>query len=108
MNKKQFGANIHILSEDVIKSFEEKYDVHLEGEYIIFSLTYQNQIRACKIGEKFNVMTNDKTKLTIQPIAVEYWKDHRDKSLFRVQNAINKLAVFNQDITFDNISKELN
>lgn len=106
--KKKFGANIHVLDENMIKSFEEKYNVHFEGDYIIFSLTYQNQIRACKIGEKFNVMTKDKTKLTIQPIAVEYWKEHQDKSLFRIQNAINRLIIFNQDVTAENITKELN
>lgn len=107
MVTKKFGSNIHILDESIIKAFEEKYDVHLEGDYIIFSLTYQKYVRCYKIGEKFNVMTNDKTKLTIQPIAVDYWKKNNKYSLFRIQNAINTLAVFNQDINDDSITKEL-
>lgn len=104
---RKFGSNTHILDEKVIKDFEEKYDVHLEGNYIIFSLTYQKYVRCYKVGEKFNVMTNDKTKLTIQPIAVEYWKNDNKYSLFRIQNVINILSIFNQDVTFENITKEL-
>lgn len=108
METKKFGSNIHILDENTIKAFEEKYDVHLEGNYIIFSLTYQKYVRCYKIGEKFNVMTNDKTKLTIQPIAVNYWMNHNfDYSLFRIQNAINTLSVFNQEINDETITKEL-
>lgn len=103
----RLGSNVHILDESVIKAFEEKYDVHLEGDYIIFSLTYQKYVRCYKIGEKFNVMTNDKTKLTIQPIAVDYWKKNKKYSLFRIQNAINTLSIFNQDINDDSITKEL-
>lgn len=107
MATKKFGSNIHILDESTIKAFEEKYDVHLEGDYIIFSLTYQKYVRCYKIGEKFNVMTNDKTKLTIQPIAVDYWKTHKEHSLFKIQNAINTLSVFNQEINDETITKEL-
>lgn len=107
VDRRKFGANLHILDEKTIKDFEEKYDVHLEGKYIIFALTYQKYVRCYEVGEKFNVMTNDKTKLTIQPMAVDYWKDHREHSLFRVQNEINKLIIFNQEPTTENITKQL-
>lgn len=106
--KRKYGSNTHILDEKTIKDFEEKYDVHLSGKYIIFSLTYQKYVRAYELGDKFNVMTNDGTKLTIQPIAIDYWTKDKTYSLFRIQNTINKLIVFNQEPTFDNIKNLLN
>lgn len=106
--KNALGSNVHVLPDEVIKDFEEKYDIHVEGNYIIFSLSYQKYIRAYPIGKKFSIMTKDKTKMTIQPITVEYWIKHNEFSLFRIQNAINKLVVFNQDLNDDNITKELN
>lgn len=108
MEKRKYGSNIHILDEDTIKDFEMKYpNVHISGDYIIFPLSYQNYTRAYRLGDKFNAMASDKTKMAIQPIAVEYWKNHKGHSLFRVQNAINKLIIFNQDVTNTNIAKAL-
>ena len=107
MDKRKYGSNIHILDDSAIKEFEEKYDVHIAGNWLIFSLTYQKYKRAYPIGEKFNAMLNDKTKMTIQPMAVDYWKEHQNYSLFKIQNTINKLIIFNQDLNEDAITKLL-
>ena len=107
MDKRKFGSNIHILDDTQIKEFEERYDVQIQGDYLIFSLTYQDYNRAYPIGKKFNAMIKDKTKMTIQPMAVDYWKEHQNYSLFKIQNTINKLIIFNQDLNDDAIAKLL-
>lgn len=107
MDKRKYGSNIHILDEKVIQDFEDKYDVTIADKFIVFMLTYQDCNKCYPIGKKFNVMTKDKTKLTIQPLAVDYWREQDKYSIFRIQNAINKLIIFNQEPTYDNITKLL-
>lgn len=92
-------GNVHVLSEEVLKTFEEKYEVSWHTGFLLFKLRYQNYTRAYPIGKKFNVMNNDKVKMTISPTAVEIWHKQREHSLFSVQNAVNALSLKNERAT---------
>ena len=105
------GFNIHILDDDKLKQFEDKYDVKIVDNQIMFVSKKRKGMIAFDIGSKFTVNLNKNniilTRLTISPLSVDLWQKIDGVSLFRVQNAVNKLTVMRQDVTLDNVKKVL-
>lgn len=105
------GFNIHILDDDKLKQFEDKYDVKIVGNQIMFMSKKRKGMITFDVGSKFTVNLNRNniilTRLTINPQAVDLWQKIDGVSLFRVQNAVNKLTVMRQDVTLDNVKKVL-
>lgn len=105
------GFNIHILDDDKLTQFEEKYDVKIVENNIIFTCKRRKVNIVHELGTKFTVNLNKNnvilTRLTINPQAIELWQKIGNVSLFRVQNAVNKLLVMRQDVTLENVEKVL-
>ena len=105
------GFNIHILDDDKLTQFEEKYDVKISDKNIIFTCKRRKVSIVHELGTKFTVNLNKNnvilTRLTINSQAIDFWRKIGNVSLFRVQNAVNKLLVMRQDVTLENVEKVL-
>lgn len=104
-------GNIRVLTEEQVKSLEDKYKVSLQGDMIVYEVNNAKYHinRAKRLGEKHSVSaTQDKFRVTILPLVQMVWKSHTELSIFRLQNEYNRLAVMHQPITEESLLEETN
>lgn len=111
MNKNG-SKNYKVFDEETIRKFENRYEVQYKNPFIIVNVKGKEMYRAYKAKKQFRIYLdpyNLTLKMTILPLAVQYWnKDFKDKySLFRVQNTMNILNLLHEEITEDNVKAEL-
>lgn len=112
MSGKKRGYHIHILDEEKLGEFDDKYLIRYDSGYIMISMKGRNYTRVKKDdGSNFRLYLTKSNKImtniTINKIAVEYGKKHPDVSLVRIQNAVNKLTIGKKTIDDEAIKENL-
>ena len=93
--------NIHTLTKDELSLFNKKYTITFEGKLlVVVAKNTRSTMTLLKNQDtKFTVFAGNR-KLTIQPIAIDYWKKYfiKRNTLCDVQNAINTLLIYKQEV----------
>lgn len=99
--------NIRPLTEYELKYFNDRYVVLIKDDMIVVKAKTMNR-QTCHSLDGFNIFTN-KRKIHISKEAIQLWScKFKDKyTLFDVQNAISILLTTYQDVTIENVSKQL-
>jgi len=107
-------SNIHILAKDELEYFNGKYEFSIKDDAIVVKIKDYDRATVHPLNQKFSLKTIIR-KLTISVEALNLWsnnfykkvKDYKTGqdlySLIDIQNAINKLIVSYQDITFESV-----
>ena len=107
-------SNIHILTEDERKYFNEKYTFVVKDHAVLVKVKDYDRTTAHPLTQKFTLKTILR-KLTISVEALQLWSERFHKkykstttnddvyTLIDVQNAINMLIVSYQSISFENV-----
>lgn len=108
-------SNVHILSADDHKYFNDKYMFIINGDSVLVQIKDYNRTTAHPLDKSFALKTLVR-KLTISKEALSIWSTnfYRNQkyqtitkedmyTLIDIQNAINMLIVAYQAITFENV-----
>lgn len=101
-------GNYHVLSEEEVKSFEDKYKI----EYIsnLHTIVYTSNKRHItlmrSINDKYILANGQGKKMSIRPQISKLWSNHTELSIFRLQNLYNYLVVMHQEPTDEKILEE--
>ena len=107
-------CNVHLLSADEHKYFNEKYRFSIKDDSVLVQINGFNRTTAHPLTKSFSLKTPVR-KLTISTQALKIWSENFygniryqvnkvDKyTLIDVQNAINILIVSYQEINFENV-----
>lgn len=99
--------NLHVLKNEELKYFEEKYDIHMAENYVIVKTRNRDFIVAFDSSEKFTLSANNK-KITIQPDTIKYWNElDRKYSLPLVQNTVNDIRIKKQEVSLEKVEMSL-
>lgn len=101
-------TNIRLLTNEELKSFENKYQFKLIDNYISVSVVNFNRPTLHPIGKQFSLICNGR-KITINPETIVLWKnDFPNLHLVYLQNLVNTLLVMYQTPKKEDIEKLLN
>lgn len=101
-----------VLSEGILLKFESMYNIVLneDANTIDVCIAYSKRITPHKADEKFSINCKSlKRKITFSLDVIDIWKNlQKDKrykhySLFRVNNAANKLKAMYQTVDVNNV-----
>lgn len=103
--------NVHVLSEDELRTFKEKYIIELVDNQILVKFPNYKRVTFHDADKPFAINAKKFRKICFSLDAIETWKKfvkQKNKyTLFDVQNAINILYVTYQTIDEKNIIKVL-
>lgn len=101
-------TNIRLLTNEELKSFEDKYKFKIIDNYVSVSVVNFNRPTLHPIGKSFSLICNGR-KITINPDTIELWKnDFPHLHLVNVQNLVNTLLLMYQKPKKEDIEKLLN
>lgn len=104
--------NIHCLAKDERQYFNEKYDFSIvknddDTEDVVVKIIDYNRMNRHSIDTKFSLLTCIR-RLTITVEAMHMWRDHfygktKEFTLIDIQDAMNRLTVSYQELTYENV-----
>lgn len=101
------SRNIKPLRIEELDWLINNYDFDIVNEYLIVKCKKLNKMTVHTTTSNFCISTKVR-KITIFVETMDMWKKYfRDYNLIEIQNVINILSVQLQDITVENIEKEL-
>ena len=100
--------NRQTLTEKELNYLNEKYEFSIADDNVLVSVKNYDRTTAHKIDTGFSLNTDVK-KIFISSDAIKFWQNSfsKDYTLLDVQNAINTLIVLYQNVSLEDVKKQL-